>query len=307
MGWIVICVTLPFVGPLGYFLFGINRIETRARTLQDGNARASEEAAAGMPATGSPAAGMPAAGAFVVTSSDVASEYSEVAHISEAVTGRPLVAGNRIRPLHNGEQAYPAMLEAIAGAERSLYLATYIFETNRTGREFVDALARAAGRGVDVRVLVGGIGEKYSRPRHGEVLRKREVRFARFLPPRILPPALHLNLRNHRKILVADNRVAFTGGMNIGDRHLAAASDNPTRVVDLHFRLEGPIASQLAEVFLEDWLFATGEDGPPPDAPRHTAGDAICRAAIDGPDEDLGKLFNILVGRCRRRAARSPS
>ena len=113
------------------------------------------------------------------------------------------------------------MLEAIECAGRSLFLSTYIFETNDTGRRFIDALARAAGRGTDVRVSIDGTGELYSIPRAGTLLKRRGVRVARFLPPSLIPPELHINLRNHRKILVADGAIGFIGGMNIGDRHLA--------------------------------------------------------------------------------------
>jgi len=94
---------------------------------------------------------------------------------------------NRIEILHNGEEAYPAMLNAIEGAKESLFLATYIFDTDRTGRRFVEELGKASGRGVDVRVLIDGIGELYSLPPAGYLLRKRGVRVARFLPPRIFP------------------------------------------------------------------------------------------------------------------------
>ncbi len=128
-----------------------------------------------------------------------------------------MTAGNRIEVLHNGEQAYPAMLREIDAAENHVFLSTYIFETNQTGRAFVDALARAAGRGVETRVIIDGVGRLYSRPRADGLLAKKGVNVARFLPPRAIPPSLHVNLRNHRKILVTDGRVAFTGGMR--DEH----------------------------------------------------------------------------------------
>src|SRR5690606_13787819 len=127
----------------------------------------------------------------------------------------------------------------------------------------------AARRGVDVRVLLDGVGELYSWPRAGLALRRRGVRLARFLPPRILPPALRLNLRNHRKILVVDGATAFTGGMNLDARHLACDPTRKRRVVDLHFLIEGPVVSHLEAVFAADWRFATLEplSVSPPAAP----------------------------------------
>ena len=235
LGWIAVCVMFPFVGPLLYFLFGINRVRTRAKKLERQSPlylsvcheRAEETPGDEMPATG-PSVQSP-----------------ELARISDAVTRRPLVGHNRIEIFHNGEQAYPAMLEAIDGAEQTIFLSTYIFETDTTGMRFIDALARAVRRGVDVRVLVDGIGGYYSRPRAGTLLHRQGVHTARFLPPRLVPPAVHINLRNHRKVMVTDGRIGFAGGMNIGGRHLAGRTGNPSRVVDVHFRITGPVVTQI--------------------------------------------------------------
>lgn len=118
----------------------------------------------------------------------------------------------------------------------------------------------------------------------------------RFLPPTLFPPTVHINLRNHRKILVADGRISFTGGMNIGDRHLAGRSDNPSRVIDAHFRLTGPIVAQIEPVFLADWGFMTKEYPAPKPVFSAETGSAVCRTIIDGPNEDLDKLTAILMG-----------
>jgi len=286
LGWISVCVIFPFAGPFMYFLFGINRVQTRAKklqrrlpfTLELGYESSEEGSNTELPSV------------------HISPEFSDIARISDTVTMRPLVEGNRIELLQNGEQAYPAMLEAIEGARKSLFLSTYIFDTNDTGRTFIEALSRATGRGVDVRVIIDGFGELYSFPRAGTLLKKCGVRVARFLPPRLFPPTLHINLRNHRKILVADGLIGFTGGMNIGDRHLADNLDNPSRVEDLHFRITGPVISQVEQVFLEDWRFCTGEHAQQAPAPVVHSGSAICRTIVEGPNEDMDKLSTILVG-----------
>jgi cardiolipin synthase len=286
LGWIAVCLLFPLLGPLLYFLFGINRIRTRAQKLNplfpfqlDADTEPPDDP---MPAATPPSIASP--------------EFSQILRISRAVTRRPLVGGNKLKLLKNGEQAYPAMLDAINNSQHSLFLSTYIFETNQTGRQFIAALAQAARRGVDVRVIIDGIGEWYSFPRAGSLLKKSNVSIARFLPPKLIPPTLHINLRSHRKILVADGKTGFIGGMNIGDRHLAAVQDNARRVADLHFQLTGPIAGQIEQVFLEDWVFCTGKQMPEKPAPSESDSDIICRTIADGPNEDHDKLSTIMFG-----------
>jgi len=248
LSWITVCLLFPLLGPLLYFLFGINRIRTRARKLHplfslkfNFDSEYPDEASEP-----------------VVPSLEIYPELSEIIKISCAVTRRPIVGGNTIELLRNGEEAYPAMLAAIDAAQTSLFLSTYIFETNQTGQEFIEALTRAHQRGVDVRVIIDGIGELYAFRRAGTLLGKRGIPTARFLPPKLFPPALHINLRNHRKILVADGNTGFVGGMNIGDRHLAANIENQNRVKDIHFRLTGPVVAQIENAFYSDWSFCTG-------------------------------------------------
>ncbi len=286
LGWIAVSVVFPYLGPLMYYLFGINRVQTRARQLSGAAPRRFSvgfERADEQPAAQPPVVQLP-------------DEYAELARVAATITRRPLCAHNTIEMLHNGEQVFPAMLAAIDAARQSLYLSTYILETNTTGRRFIDALSRATARGVAVRVLIDGVGEWYSRPRATSLLRKKGVRVASFLPPQLWPPSVHINLRNHRKILVADGDVAFTGGINIGDRHLADNLADPSRVADTHFRVCGPVVAQIEAVFIEDWRFVTGESLTPSPASQATAGDAICRTITDGPDEDLDKLTMILAG-----------
>jgi len=288
LGWIAISLMFPFIGPVLYFLFGINRVRTRAREMHAryvfSFGEVYDRGAALNPGER-------------VVEPKTEPEFSQVARFVGTVVGRPLTEGNSVEILHGGEDCFPAMLRAIETSSRSLYVSTYIFETNATGERFIEALSAAAGRGVDVRVILDGIGEFYSRPRAGRLLCQRGVRVARFLPPRLFPPALHINLRNHRKILVSDGCLAFTGGMNIGDRHLVADVRNPARVIDAHFRLRGPIVAEIESVFLDDWRFLTGE--APPER-RFTAderaGAALCRTIVEGPNEDMDKLVTILTG-----------
>jgi cardiolipin synthase len=216
--------------------------------------------------------------------------------VGQRVTGRALSSGNAIDVYHNGDQAYPSMLSSIGTAKHRVLLATYIFKSDQTGRAFADALSAAAARGVDVMVLVDGVGEMYSWPRPSKLLRNRGVNVGRFLPPKLLPPSIYLNLRNHRKLLVVDNDVAYAGGMNIGDDH-TTVSGQARRVSDVHFGLRGPIIAELARVFHDDWQFTTGQAVQPDEPPPPTGSNATrCRAIPDGPDDKLDALALTIQG-----------
>ena len=267
LSWIAVCSLIPYGGVVLYALFGINRV--RRPQLVWG-------------ATTTPGASEPTYPAHLAAQ----------VRIGDALTRRPLESGNVLETLYDGEQAFPRMLEAIAGARESVWLSTYIFQTDAVGRQFVDALAAAVRRQLKVRVLVDGIGEWYDWPHVVPILRRAGVRAERFLPPRLLPPSLSLNCRNHRKILVVDGAVAYIGGMNLGGREVGGSTGR--RISDIHFRLRGPIVAQLGEAFAEDWLFATGESLSMVAVQRRD-GDCTCRAVTGGPDEDVDNLLLIIL------------
>ena len=267
LSWIAVCGLIPFGGVALYALFGINRV--RRPQLPWGAASAPRAADPVYP---------------VALAAQV--------RIGDALTRRPLESGNMLETLHDGEQAFPRMLEAIGNARDSVWLSTYIFQTDQVGRQFVAALGAAVRREVQVRVLVDGIGEWYDWPHVVPILRRAGVRAERFLPPRLLPPSLSLNCRNHRKILIVDGSVAYIGGMNLGGREVGGSTGR--RMSDIHFRLCGPIVAQLGETFAEDWLFASGEALPAP-ATTGRAGDCTCRAVPGGPDGDVDNLLLIIL------------
>jgi cardiolipin synthase A/B len=283
LGWIVACLTLPVAGPFLYWCAGINRINLRAKRWHDSGRRLAgwddfpgreEGAAISLPG---------------------ADHLAELRKLADRVVSFPLVDGNRLTPLANGENAYPAMVAAIEEAGHSITLSTYIFDGDGVGRLFTAALKKAAERGVEVRVIVDALGEKYSRPTARRLLKGSGVKVGRFLP---LRRGWYLNLRNHRKILVVDGFKGFTGGMNIGERHLLEGSRKTNPVADLHFMVEGPVVADLQRVFLEDWHFSTGELVSdqrlfPEISP---VGSSLARVIGDGPDKDLRKLHWIIMG-----------
>jgi cardiolipin synthase len=293
MAWVLASFALPGLGPLLYWLMGVKRIRRR---------RVGELPGAGPP----PGAAQQEVAEVETRLAEIgAPEFTDLVRLSRRITGQPLLAGNLVEPLRNGEEAYPAMLDAIKGARKSVNLATYIFDSDSKGREFAEALLAAAERGVEVRVLVDGFGERYSKVRAREFFRDTRVKSAKFMPPIPLWRGAFLNLRNHRKILVVDGELGFTGGMNLSDRHLALRVGNPRRVEDLHFRVRGPIVAELQRVFIDDWSFVTREvlEGDRFYPPLGHAGTALCRGVSDGPNDEQEKLRYILLGAiaCARR------
>ena len=300
LGWIAVCLAYPLVGPILYYLFGINRIRVRAHHLKGAPSKRlkigheSHETIS----FNTKQIALPA--------SIVDSELAILARSSSAVTNRPLVENNTLLPFFDGDSAYAAMLEAIHQSQHTVCLASYIFCTDETGLKFIDALVEAQDRGVIIRVLLDGIGELYSLPLAGRLLKKRGIKVTRFLPPRLFPPSVHINLRNHRKLLIVDGRIGFTGGMNIGNRHLRDQTDSRKGTADIHFQLGGPVLDQLQRVFYQDWSFASGEKIHQSIEASASQGKAICRVITDGPNEDLGKLAMIItnaVSQARKRVA----
>ncbi len=281
-GWIAVCVLAPVAGPVIYLFFGLNRARGKAQRLGLGDLQIGYER-----------------GRMIEHNHplprQIRDDYRDLARIGQALSRHELACDNRVEQLVDGEQAYPAMLEAIAEAESHILLTTYILDNDRTGQAFREALVAAAARGVDVRVMIDGFGEWYSIPRASRALQRAGIRVARFLPPRLLPPSLSINMRNHHKILVVDDRIGFTGGMNISDRHLVDAPDNRNRTKDMHFQLEGPVVLQLRREFLRIWEFSTGTTDEPPLGQPSTAGELACRTVTDGPDEDLDRLNMLLT------------
>jgi len=154
-----------------------------------------------------------------------------------------------VKLLVDGEEAYPSMLHAITRARSSIYLATYHFDDDRVGNRFLRSLAQAKLRGVDVRLLVDGMGAIISRPSIVRRARASGLAIRVFNPISWLPG---LNRRYHRKILVVDGKVGFIGGMNIRDNHLVRSTQRRP-VADVAFRLVGAVSYKIQEIFLADW------------------------------------------------------
>lgn len=286
VSWVGLIWLTPLLGSVLYWWLGINRIERRARLLRRGYQHPE-------PLKGESCSREQLA---VLLGSE-SQHLCSLATLVGSVTRLPLLSGNTVVPLINGDQAYPEMLAAIDGAKHSVSLCTYIFDKDRIGLQFLHALQRARARGVEVRVLIDGMGARYSWPRMTQVIRKTGIPCATFMPPTIPWRFQYSNLRTHRKLLVVDGATGFTGGINIREGHcLEGHPRYPVR--DVHFRIEGPVISQIQRVFADDWSFCMGEiltgDAWFPGLSAH--GDIAARGISDGPDEDLENFRNTILG-----------
>ena len=173
-----------------------------------------------------------------------------------SLLGPPLVDGNVVTPLRNGHQIFPAMLEAIRGAQQTITFETFIYWTGSIGREFAEALSERAKAGVKVHVLLDWVGSRRMNADLLELMENSGVEIRRYHPPRWYSIS-RLNNRTHRKMLVVDGTVGFTGGVGIADQWLGDAEDKE-HWRDSHFRLRGPAVLQMQAAFLDNWMKATG-------------------------------------------------
>lgn len=278
--WITVCLFIPLLGPILYLLLGVNRIHHlhnrgAVKNVSQTSLLAHQK---------------------LDESEQHNIHYPSHVLLVSAVTGLPLSAGNKVEMLNNGEEAYPAMLDAINRANDWIYLCMYIFEHKGIGGKFITALENANKRGIEIRVLLDGVGAYYNFGRTRSLLREKGIKVAYFLPPRLIPPQLGINMRNHRKMLITDGIEGFIGGMNIRQSHLLNSSDtkHPTR--DTMFCLQGPILKQICNVFEDDWLYAFGENLPVRTFNILPIGMSWCRTIADGPGLQLDALINILIG-----------
>lgn len=176
--------------------------------------------------------------------------------------GPPILEGNKVEALLNGDQIFPSMLEAIRSAKKTITFETYIYWSESIGREFADALMERARAGVKVHVMLDFMGSMKMDLAQIDAMKNAGVQVQRYHKP-VWWKLARLNNRTHRKLLVIDGKVGFTGGVGIADQWRGNAQDEK-HWRDTHFRIEGPVVGQVQAVFNDNWLKATGTvlDGP---------------------------------------------
>ncbi len=213
----------------------------------------------------------------------------------------PPSAGNRVTLLPDTPAVHEAWLEMIDAAQRHLHLLFYIWRDDHTGRRMRDKLVEKAAAGIEVRVLYDAIGSFGLPRKFFQPLLAAGGRAVAFMPIRLLSATPTVNFRNHRKLLIADGREAYTGGINVGDEYLEWQ--------DIGVRISGPGVNQLQEVFIDDWFFSSGEELS--DAAYFWSGagdvangDAVCETIASGPDQQINitrEMVFLALIRCQER------
>lgn len=291
IAWSLTVLLIPFLGALLFFLFGAQSV-TRPIARRARRKSAYKKLAGGRDGK---------------QTTDVPARWDVLAKLGHHGDGFPVTGGNAVTLYHDGNPAYEAMLEAIRGAKHHVHIQFFIFRNDESGGRFLDALCERAKAGVEVRFLYDSVGSYNIARSSLQALRDAGGHAASFLP--IFNPLyrFRVNLRNHRKILVVDGRVGFTGGLNIGDEYLGRHKKFG-RWRDTHLRLEGPAVEGLQWVFLEDWHFATNQAVlgrhyfPKPDIP---AGGSLVQVVHSGPDSDykaIRETYFAAIINARKRA-----
>ena len=280
LAWMLGIALLPLIGVPLYFLIGVRRIRRHIR-------------------------------AKIATVGPVASSLShrlrpeELPSVLSTLCGRVLVAagtpppteGNRVTFLRGGDEAYDAVLSLIGSARDHLHAQFFILDVDPVGRRFIQALAARAREGIRVRLLLDAVGSWRALRRTVRPLRDAGGEVAAFLPAFPLHRRWSAHLRNHRKLLIADGRKAFTGGMNIGKKYMGPKTAKE-QWRDVAAVIEGPALPDLQALFLDDWAFSTEETLPAgvffPAPVRFTAGEpppCTLQVAASGPDRAARPIY----------------
>ncbi|MDR3281545.1 MAG: phospholipase D-like domain-containing protein [Endomicrobium sp.] len=244
IGWIALVFLSPFLGTALYIFLGINRVRRKGARLRKKNIpqgkypyKIIEDISKNLPVN-----------------------YKQFLTFGYNVYPQLFVSANSINPLQNGVSAYPEMIKSILGAKKEVLISSYIFDSDAETDKFLEAFKTAIKNGASIKVLVDGIGtlKFFHRSIEKKLATIEGLEYSVFLPPHIPVSMPFVNLRNHRKIMIIDGKVAFFGGMNLSKKNILI-NDLKNGVLDITFKIKGPIIKQILEVFENDWEFSTGK------------------------------------------------
>jgi len=303
VAWCLLVFFVPIFGAIFFVLFGYQHIHRRLKKKRK------HKELFGLTHAGLPSE---ARGAAEAEQPEVL--WKEISALATGFGAFPATSGNQVCFYHEGNTALEAIREAIAGARHHVHLEYFIFQPDETGQGMLALLSEKAKQGVQVRVLYDAMGSRRLHRRTLAALRESGGKCREFLPINPLRRRIQVNMRDHRKILVVDGRIAFTGGLNNGDEYLGKVPRFGFWR-DTHLRLEGPAVAHLQRVFAEGWDFAAEEDlrgpeyfpAPEIDVPAtHHSPLTNCTLQVipSGPDMELKSIREIYFAailRARRR------
>lgn len=289
VAWMMTIMLLPIFGVLIYLLFGINRLHKMGQRVRlSADLFDSDVAKADIKHI------IKELKPFISVTehTSLAPEFRRT--LDNIFPNTTVTTGNAVKLLKDGSMAYPAMYAAIDGAQHSIHLQSYIIMNDKVGRKMFALLAKKAESGVQVKVIYDGIGSIKSMLSNFFIRytkRHPNLRVRAFSKINLLVP-WRIQLRNHRKLLVVDGKVAFIGGINISEGNLPEQGIPKRRDIhDLHCRINGPVVLELQKIFLRDWSFTTQtnlksfishEDFQPP----IKCGDNQIRVVESGPGQN---------------------
>jgi cardiolipin synthase len=283
IGWIALVFLSPFIGTILYVFLGVNRVKRKGIRLRKKH-DLSEKYSHGM---------------IKNIFGNLPLNYKQFIAFGHNIYPQAFIFGNSVEPLQNGVEAYPKMIKAIQNAKKEVLISSYIFDNDSETDKFLVAFENAIKNGAIVKVLVDGIGtlKFFHRSIEKKFTKIKGLEYDVFLPPYIPITLPFVNLRNHRKIMVIDGEIAFFGGMNLSRKNILV-NDLKSGILDITFKIKGPVIDQISEVFENDWKFTTGKEFQTLSKSLSNSENGIIPARIipDGPDNKNGIIELITHG-----------
>lgn len=286
ISWALATITLPFLGALLYYLFGMNRRKFKFFSTKEFEKRnqftrpkisAQEK---------------------YLTHFDADIRKERLNRLIKANSDTTAKTKNKVTALQDGEETFNVLFKALEKAEKFIHVQYYILERGDLLDKMLKLFEKKIKEGVEIRIIYDSLGSYQLRGKPRKKFQNIGVKIYPIMPVRLKNLLFSLNFRNHRKIVVIDNNVAFTGGVNISDKYIESENDLG-KWKDTHLKLEGPIVNDLHMVFLKDYFFASnGEDFNIPDylSEQHAAGEINAQVVVGGPDSRHPTIMQQYIG-----------
>lgn len=286
VAWVMAITTMPYLGAFLFVTLGINRVKLRVIRRREATENISRL--------------LPSLAGHRVAEDGLNRLQRDLLKVAERVCGSRATVDNQVQLLIDARRTFDEIESAISAARSSIHLEYYIWQPDRLGTEIRDKLIRKAREGVKVRFLYDAVGSGRLTHKFLKPMRDAGIQVATFVPGQSLRERWSINLRSHRKIVIVDGMIGFTGGMNVGDEYLG---QDPFfgQWRDTHLRLQGPTVLQLQEVFATDWHYATGDELGNVEFPHPVEmGNDCAQVIAGGPDTEEGEFHALLFAAINR-------